>query len=144
MGLSAQLYGPDEIEVAATVFHRDGFVCIKEALTPEQLAFARSGAQRVITEQRAAFALEKMNRGFARHSFGDQIHHPEWAMLVDLPTTLPILEAIWNSTDFTCMGAGGDYSLPGARIQPLHSDMGEFFHDPQELVTFHDVSAPFI
>jgi len=144
MGLTVSFYGPDEVEAAAAVFHRDGFVCVTEALTPEQLAFAQAGAQRVIAEQRAAFGLEKMNRGFARHSFGDQIHHPEWAMLVDLPTTLPILRAIWNSTDFTCMGAGGDYSLPGAQIQPLHSDMGEFFHDPQGMVTFHDVAATFI
>jgi ectoine hydroxylase-related dioxygenase (phytanoyl-CoA dioxygenase family) len=144
MGLAVRLYRPEEIEAAAAVFHRDGFVCVKEALTPEQLAFAQAGAQRVITEQSVAFGLEKMNRGFARHSFGDQIHHPQWAMLVDLPTTLPIVEAIWNSSDFTCMGAGGDYSLPGAQIQPLHSDMGEFFHDPQGLVTFHDVPAPFI
>lgn len=144
MGLAIQLYEPDEVTAAAEVFHRDGFVCVREALTPERLAFAQAGAQRVIAEQRAAFDLEKMNRGFARHSFGDQIHHPEWAMLVDLSTTLPIVEAIWKSPDFTCMGAGGDYSLPGAQIQPLHSDMGEFFHDPQGAVTFHDVPAPFI
>jgi ectoine hydroxylase-related dioxygenase (phytanoyl-CoA dioxygenase family) len=144
MALEARLFQPDEVETAASVFHRDGFVCIAEALTPDQLAFAQAGAQRVIAEQRAAFGPEKMNRGFARHSFGDQIHHPEWAMLVDLATTLPIVEAIWNSADFTCMGAGGDYSLPGAQIQRLHSDMGEFFHDPQGTVTFHDVPAPFI
>lgn len=144
MALTIRLYEPDEVTAAADVFHRDGFVCVKDALTSEQLAFARAGAERVIAEQYAETGLEKMNRGFARHSFGDQLHHPEWAMLVDLPTTLPIVEAIWASADFTCMGAGGDYSRPGAQIQPLHSDMGEFLHDPQGLVTFHDVPAPFI
>ena len=144
MALTVRLFGPDEVGAAADIFHRDGFVCVKEALTPEQLAFAQAGAQRVIADQRAEFELEKMNRGFARHSFGSQLHHREWTMLADLSTTLPIVEAIWNSPDFTCSGAGGDYSLPGAQIQPLHSDMGEFFHDPQGLVTFHDVPAPFI
>jgi ectoine hydroxylase-related dioxygenase (phytanoyl-CoA dioxygenase family) len=144
MSLLVRFYGPQEVQAAAHAFHRDGFVCVRDTLTPEQLAFAQAGAQRVIGAQSAALAPEKMNRGFARHSFGDQIHHPEWAMLVDLATTLPILEAIWDSPDFTCMGAGGDYSLPGAQIQPLHSDIGEFFYDPYGRVTFHDVPAPFI
>ncbi len=143
-GLRVTFFAASEAEAAAEVFHRDGFVCIRDALTPEQLAFARQGAQRVIAEQLASVGIENMNRGYARHSFGDQVHHPEWAMLVDLPTILPVLEAIWQSQDFTCMGAGGDYSLPGARIQHLHSDMGESLHDPQGLVTTRDLPAPFI
>lgn len=65
-------------------------------------------------------------------------------MLIDLPTILPALDAIWSSRDYTCMGGGGDYSLPGARQQALHSDMGDFFHDPTGRVTFQDVPAPFI
>jgi ectoine hydroxylase-related dioxygenase (phytanoyl-CoA dioxygenase family) len=143
-GLKVKLFAASETEEAAATLHRDGFVCIRDALTPEQLAFAQQGAQRVIAEQLAAVGQENMNRGYARHSFGDQIHHPEWAMLVDLPTTLPVLEAFWQSQDFTCMGAGGDYSLPGAKIQHLHSDMGENLHDPQGLVTIRDLPAPFI
>src|SRR5262249_51766054 len=77
-GLQVKLFAASETEEAAIVLHRDGFVCIRDALTPEQLAFAQQGAQRVITEQLAAVGLENMNRGYARHSFGDQIHHPEW------------------------------------------------------------------
>src|SRR5215831_17913359 len=98
-GLQVTLFTAAEAEEAATTFHRDGFVCIRKALTPEQLAFAQQGAQRVIAEQLAAVGRENMNRGYARHSFGDQIHHPEWVMLVDLPTILPVLEAIWQSED---------------------------------------------
>ena len=143
-GLQVPLLDPEDHQTAAEILHRDGFVCIGEALTPDQLIFAQAGAKRVIQEQAEAHALEVMNRGYARHSFGSQIHHPEWAMLVDLPTILPTLETFWKSTDFTCMGAGGDYSHPGAKIQQLHSDMGEFIHDPQGLVTFHDLPAPFI
>src|SRR5690242_8160043 len=109
-GLSVTFYSAEQSEEAAAVFHRDGFVCIRDALTLEQLAMAQAGASRVIAEQRDAFGIEKMNRGYARHSFGDQLHHPEWVMLVDLPTILPVLDAIWQSDDFTCMGAGGDYS----------------------------------
>lgn len=143
-GLAVPFYTAEEAEEAATVFHRDGFVCVKEALTPAQLEFARQGAQKVIEAQLQEFGKEGMNRGYARHSFGDQIHHSEWAMLVDLPTILPILDAIWKSQEYICTGAGGDYSLPGAKRQPLHSDMGDFLHDPQGRVTFWDVPAPFI
>ena len=142
--LNIEILSPDQVEKAAAIFHRDGFVAIKNALTPEQLKFAQSGADRVIQEQIAETELEKANRGFARYSFGSQIQHREWMQLIDLPATLPILEAIWNSADFICSGAGGDYSVPGAKIQKLHSDIGDFFHDPLGQATFHDVPAPFI
>lgn len=142
--LEIELLSPTEAERAATIFHRDGFVAIKDALTDEQLRFARQGAQRVIAEQTQATALEKANRGYARYSFGDQLQHPEWAQLIDLPTTAPILEAIWRSREYSCSGGGGDYSVPGAQIQKLHSDIGDFFRDPLGQVTFHDVPAPFI
>jgi ectoine hydroxylase-related dioxygenase (phytanoyl-CoA dioxygenase family) len=142
--LEVEFVGPDEAERAARIFHRDGFVVVRDALTPEQLAFAQAGAARVIAEQMAATPLEQGNRGFARYSFGPQLHHPEWRQLVDLPTILPTLERIWNSADFTCMGAGGDYSAPGAAVQPLHSDLGDFLRDPLGQVTVRDLPTPFI
>jgi ectoine hydroxylase-related dioxygenase (phytanoyl-CoA dioxygenase family) len=142
--LQIELLESSDVERAATIFHRDGFVAIKNALTSEQLKIAQAGASRVIAEQVEKIGLENANRGFARFSFGDQTRHPEWAMLIDLPTTLPILDRIWGSEEYSCSGAGGDYSVPGAQIQNLHSDIGDFFHDPQGQATFHDVPAPFI
>ena len=50
-----------------------GWVVVRDALTPEQLAFAQAGARRVIAEQMAATPLEKANRGRARYSFGPQL-----------------------------------------------------------------------
>src|SRR5690349_3770924 len=99
--LEAEVVRPDEVERAAAIFHRDGLVVVADALTPAQLAFAQAGARRVIAEQMAATPPEKGNRGFARHSFGPQLHHPEWLQLVDLPTILPILDRIWDSTEYT-------------------------------------------
>jgi len=142
--LQIEVLAPNEIEKAAQIFHRDGFVAIKDALSPEQLKFAQDGANRIIDEQTKVTELEAANRGFARYSFGDQIRNPEWAMLINLPTTAPILEAIWNSAEYSCTGGGGDYSVPGAKIQHLHSDIGECFHDPWGQVSIHDVPAPFI
>ena len=65
-------------------------------------------------------------------------------MLIDLPTVPPIVDAIWGSTGYTCLGAGGDYCLLGATIQPLHSDVADFFDDPTGQVTVRDVPPPFI
>ena len=78
----------------------------------------------MIKEQVKSIGLENVNRGLARFSFDDQTRHPDWAMLVDLPTTLPIVEKIWSSTEYSCTGAGGDYLVPGAKIQFLHRRHG--------------------
>ncbi len=142
--LDLELIDPSETARAAAIFQRDGLVVVANALTDEQFASLKAGAHRVVAEQTAAIPLEKANRGFARYSFGSQIHHPEWAMLVDLPAILPIIETIFNSTQFTCSGAGGDYSLPGAKIQKLHRDMHDVINDPEQRVTIMDVPTPFI
>ena len=133
-----------DVERAVTLFHRDGFVALCGALTEEQLAFAQEGARRVVAEQYASTPFEEANRGFARYSFGSQVHHPEWSMLVDLPTVLPLLDAIWNGDDYTCSGGGGDYSHPGAQIQHLHSDMRDLLKDPLGQVNIFDLPTPFI
>ena len=142
--LDVEILDRSEVERAAAVFHRDGFVPIGDALDPEELAFAQSGAARVIARQMAETPLEQANRGHARYSFGPQLHHPEWVQLVELATVLPILEAIWGSRDFICSGGGGDYSAPGAKEQHLHADMGDPLKDPLNQVTIHDVPTPYI
>ena len=142
--LALESVSPAAIDRAAALFHRDGFAVVTDALTNEQFAYLTEGAHRVVTEQTAAIPLEEANRGFARYSFGSQIHHPEWAMLADLPTILPIIKAIFASDQFICSGAGGDYSLPGAKIQHLHRDMPDVIGDPEQRVTILDVPTPFI
>ena len=92
----------------------------------------------------AEIPLEEANRGYARYSFGSQIHHPEWAQLIELPSLLPILDQIWGTQDYTCSGGGGDYSTPGAKIQKLHSDMRDVLEDPLGQVNVYDLPTPFI
>lgn len=142
--LDVEIIDCKAVDKAAAIFHRDGFVCVSNALTPEQLALGQAGAARVIAQQTQETSLDKANRGFARYSFGQQVQHPEWIMLIDLPTILPILDKVWGSPHYSCMGAGGDYSLPGAKIQSLHADLGDFFKDPLAHVTVRDVPTPFI
>ncbi len=143
--LKIELLDPSQTDKAAAVFHRDGFVAIKNALTPKQFAFAQAGAKREIALQMAELPREKGNRGLARYSFNQRkIHLPEWSQLIDLPTTLPILDKIWGNSDYICIGAGGDYSGPGAKIQPMHTDVLDFFNDPLGQATARDVPAPYI
>ena len=142
--LNVEILSPSEIDKAAAIFHRDGFVCVKDTLTPEQLKFAQAGAERVIKELVDADPKREGNRGHHRYSFGAQTHHPEWTMLIDLPGVLPIVEKLWGSPHFCATGAGGDFSLPGAEIQPLHGDIGDFFNDPIKQVDHRDVPASLI
>ena len=132
------------INRATQLFFRDGFVALSGVLNTQQLCFAQAGANRVVAEQKDSIPFEKANRGYARYSFGQQIQHPEWRMLVDLPTTIPILNSIWKSDLYNCSGTGGDYSHPGAKIQHLHSDVNDILEDPLGQVCIFDLPAPFI
>ncbi len=142
--LDLQTFAPGDPSGAASVFHRDGLVVIRDALTPEQLALAQAGARRVAAEQMAAIPLEEANRGHARYSYGLQLHHPEWAQLIAVPTILPVLDEIWGSEEYICGLGGGDYSAPGAEIQHLHADVHDDIADPLQQVTIFDLPSPFI
>jgi hypothetical protein len=133
-----------DIDEAVRIFQRDGFVLLADALTPTQLTLARQGADRIVQEQTEAIALEKANRGYARYSFGQQVQHPEWAQLIELEPVVDVVTAIWGSDDLTCSGAGGDYSIPGAKIQHLHADMGDCLNDPEGRTVVADLPTPFI
>ncbi|MDA0977994.1 MAG: hypothetical protein O3B72_05515, partial [Proteobacteria bacterium] len=123
---------PGEVERAVRLFHRDGFVVVRDALTEVQLQTLRAGCDRVIHEILAMDRNRRGNRGSHRYSFGsasrtgELLHHPEWAMLIDLPTVTPILTGIFGATSYMCNGGAGDFCLPGAvEYQRLHSDMSD-------------------
>jgi|TARA_B100000959_G_C14953971_1_gene612930 hypothetical protein len=166
-----EILAPNRIEDAKRIFYRDGFVVVSDALTEEQLATIRRGCARVISEIMEIDTSRQGNRGSHRYSFGSasttghQVHHPEWAMLIDLPTVTPILDAIFESPDYICRGGGGDFCLPGAiEYQPLHSDVGDrreiedhvaaadssasrfsgAFWDPRGLLTLRDLPCPYV
>ena len=116
-----------EIARAVEVFERDGFCAMSDALNPEQLAFMQGGVDRTMAEE---FIADDPHMGGrytgrwglepGRYSFGSvrQLHKKEWCMLIDLPTTTPVLRAMFKSADqdddYYCWGAGGDVSLAGS------------------------------
>ena len=133
-----EICSPDEVERAARIFHRDGFVVVRDLLDGEHLAkFRRGGARalRQILEVPAAGErkyVTESGRLPHRYSYGtasasrQMLHEEEWAAMVDLPTTTPILTEIFGSPDYMVLGAGGDLCLPGAvEYQHLHVDVGE-------------------
>ena len=133
-----EICSPDEIERAARIFHRDGFVVVRDLLDEEHLALFREGSARALKEILAVPGvgerkyMTESGRLPHRYSYGtssasrQMLHEPEWAAMVDLPTTTPILAEIFGTKDYLVLGAGGDLCLPGAvEYQHLHADVGE-------------------
>lgn len=147
---------PDQVERATTLFHRDGFVAVADALTTEQVEYLRSGADDVVQALAQADPGGSVGGGAGglphRYSFGGtsasrhMFHRPEWCQLIDLPTTSPILSSIFGSSDYIVYGSGGDLALPGAiEYQGLHSDnVWTEIHDPLGVVTMRDLPVPVI
>jgi hypothetical protein len=142
-----EIVSPHEVERAARIFFRDGFVVVRELLDPQQLARFREGSARVLRDilclpgRDGRKYITETNRLPHRYSYGTSsvsrqlLHDPVWASMIDLPTTTPILEEIFGTRDYSVLGAGGDLSLPGAiEYQVLHSDVAERFVLPPERI----------
>lgn len=133
-----------DAERASELFHRDGFVVIHAALSREDLVFVETGVSRVMAEQMKHIPFTEANRGYARYSFGNQADQPAWVKLIDMPTILPILDAIFGSPDYICSSCSGDYNGPGAQQQYLHRDIADNIFDPIGVVSINDVPTPWL
>ena len=135
-----EIVAPDEIERARRIFFRDGFVVVRDLLDAAALAALRAASARVlqailaIPGEGGRKYVTESGRLPHRYSYGTSsasrqlLHEPEWAAMVDLATTTPILAALFGGDDYWVIGAGGDLCLPGAiEYQTLHSDRRESF-----------------
>ncbi len=156
-----EILEPDEIERATRIFHRDGFVVVRDVLDAAQIDTLRAAVESVAAEIVALDPDGLGNRGSHRYSFGgssatrSMLHRPEWQMLVDIPVVTQLLTAIFGSDDYSVRAAGGDFCMPGATgYQPLHSDMGDWvdaertpyssFRDGRGLLTTRELPTPYI
>jgi hypothetical protein len=134
--LGLEIVAPHEVERAARIFFRDGFVVVRDVLDADRLSALRDASARVLREilaipgQGGRKYLTESGRLPHRYSYGtasasrQRLHDPVWARLVELPTATPILEAIFGGGDYNLIGAGGDVCLPGAiEYQALHADI---------------------
>ena len=142
-----EIVGPDEVERAKRIFLRDGFVVVRDLLDPDILATMRDASARVLAQLLEIPGVDgrkymtESGRLPHRYSYGTAsasrqlLHEPEWAAIVDLPTTTPILSALFGGDDYWVIGGGGDLCLPGAiEYQTLHYDDRETFElSPERL-----------
>ncbi len=130
-----EIVDPGDVERAARIFRRDGFVVVRDLLDAPRLEQIRAGCARVLGDILAipGFGgrryVTETQRLPHRYSFGTSsasrhlMHDPAWTQLIDLPTTTPILSAIFGTSDYFVRGGGGDACLPGAiEYQHLHAD----------------------
>ena len=121
---------PGFAEEAARLFHRDGFVCIRDCLRGPELEALRAGCDTVIRRMLEHDPARQGNRDSHRYSFARAAIEfgcvEAWACTVDCPPVLAALTAIWGGdASFTCSGVGGDFVLPGCvEYQALHADGG--------------------
>ena len=135
-----EIFSPeDDPAEICRVYRRDGFVVVRDALNAEQLESLRSGcskALQMIMDVEADAGRQLMHetgRLPHRYSYGSsaatrqQSAWLEWASLVSLPTTDPILEQIFGGLgNYAVGGMGGEIALPGAmEYQRLHQDGAE-------------------
>jgi len=114
---------------AAALFHEHGILAIRGALPDEVLLPLKAKCTQVMNEIIRHDIDGLGSRGPKRYSFGgssstgSQLHHAEWGALVDVPPVTAVLDAIWDSQDYACHTAGGDFCLSGAPgHQNLHAD----------------------
>lgn len=151
-----EVVSPTEVVRAVELFHRDGFVAVRDAIPPDQLDQLREAAAEVIETLVAADPTGAVGGGAGglphRYSFGGtsgsrhMFHRPEWRELIDMASTTPILTEIFGSPNYLAYGAGGDIALPGAiEYQGLHSDnVWTELHDPVGGVTMRDLPVPVV
>jgi hypothetical protein len=141
-----EIVRPDEVERAARIFFRDGYVVVADLLDRDRLERIREGCARALGQildvpgrNGRKYMAESMRLPH-RYSFGTSsasrhmLHDPAWAGLIDLPTTRPILARIFGGDeDYFVWGAGGDVCLPGSiEYQLLHGDRKESYALPPE------------
>jgi Phytanoyl-CoA dioxygenase (PhyH) len=140
-----EIVDPADTQRAARIFHRDGFVVVRDLLDAEQLQRFRAGCARVLADILAIPGLNgrrymtETSRLPHRYSYGTSsasrhlMHDPVWASMIDLPTTTPILAEIFGGTDYLVRGGGGDVCLPGAiEYQHLHWDQKDSLELPPD------------
>lgn len=145
---------PDEVKRAAHLLNRDGFVVVRDALSPELLGRMQAAAARAVAQLMADDPSCAAGGGAGglphRYSFGGgsasrhMLHVPEWCELIDLETTTPILTEIFGSPNYVVGGGGGDIAMPGAiEYQGLHSDnMWSELPDPFGHINMRDLPVP--
>ena len=135
-----EILRPDEIDRAAAIFFRDGFVVVRDLLDADGLQRFRDASARTLKQilespgvDGRKYVTESLRLPHC-YSFGSSsasrqmLHDAVWASMIDLPATTPILSRLFGTADYWVVGGGGDVCLPGAiEYQTLHADVRESY-----------------
>ena len=104
---------PGFAQRAAELFHRDGYVLVRDVLDDERLERVREGCAITVRAMMEHDPQRVGSRGSHRYTFGGAPMHfgcaEHWASLIDPPATLAVLEAIFGGDTFQLQGIGGDF-----------------------------------
>eukprot|EP01052_Picozoa_sp_SAG31_P053239 SAG31_NODE_13546_length_862_cov_1.423329_1_plen_206_part_10 len=123
-----EVFSPeDDPAEICRVYRRDGFAVVRDCLNSAQLEQLRSGCSKAlqmimdVEPDASRQVMHETGRLPHRYSYGSsavtrqQSAWIEWASLVDLPTTTPVLAQIFGGRDkYVVTGMGGEIALPGA------------------------------
>ena len=151
-----ELVDGHDVERAAELFRRDGFVAVADALAGQQLERIQIASERAVQQVLDIDPDNSIGGGAGglphRYSFGassatrHMLHVAEWCELIDLPITTPMLTTIFGSPNYIVGGGGGDFAIPGAiEYQGLHSDnIWEELPDNPGGLTVRDLPVPVV
>lgn len=111
---------------AADIFHREGVVAVRGALDCELLQRLKGACAMVMADVVQHDPQGIGGRGQKRYSFGGssstraQLHHAEWAALIDVSAVTRVLDAIWDSTEYA------DVLAPAIAVNFLVEDQTPF------------------
>ena len=104
---------PGFAQRAAKLFHRDGYVLVRDVLSSERLERVREGCAITVRAMMEHDPRRVGSRGSHRYTFGGAPMHfgcaEHWASLIAPPATLAVLEAIFGGDAFQLQGIGGDF-----------------------------------
>lgn len=136
-----------DVDAAVRAFQRDGYVVLSDALTQDEAQelfdIVKAKADEIVRLDEEGKIPPESRHGDRRYSWGEYGHNREWEHLARNEKVLPILRGIWKGHDFSAVAAGGDFMLPGAGWQTLHSDMkwdGTGEPEPRLLIVNYYVS----
>lgn len=134
-----EIHGDSDAHAAAACFHKFGFVVLAQALQGEALVALQKASLKLMR-----ICLDEQphgDRGEFRWCLGRTTMIPDCLDAVDNHAVCKVLEKIWDSPDFLTLCTGGNFSLPGATAQNLHSDLGDR-HAIASFFAYHDPVHP--
>jgi len=120
-----KVFSAHEPQAAAEFLLKNGFVVLIDVLTGTALQKMQQVSGELVQE--VVRKRPEGSRGDQRWTMGMTTDHVQYGQACLEPASniflCDVLAHFWNSTKFTLLCSGGDFSLPGAGMQNMHADL---------------------